>query len=605
METVKEEGETSKEAKKEGKELKFVASVHRHPPLGVPKSLHGYRNVEPFGGTPPRTRVNYLFQRVTARVSSFQVAVSEGLPDGGEGRRVSLFVLEPEISAHQVLMDLGESFPLVPQGEGRERFTYLDTFDWRLWAAGLTLASAPHGRGVRLLLLADDGRSWEAWEPHPPEFSRDLPPGSFRDILEEASGIRRLLPRAHVRWHEERFALRDESQKTVARVRILKGNASLPDSPETAPLRTQLHLDPLEGCKEEFERAVSLLQQASSLELWERGELTAILAPLGRAPGDYSSTFGLDLHPEMPSGEALKAVHRHLLDILLANQDGVIKDLDPEFLHDFRVAVRRTRSALTQVPHVFPQSDLLRFSQGFRWLGERTGPTRDLDVYLLRIPAYREALPEGLGDQLEPLVRFLSRKKRLEHRRMVRSLGTKRYARLMDDWRAFLQSPLETGPDLPNAARPIRLVASERIWKAYKKVLKRGRKTNRKTSSETLHRLRIDCKKLRYLMTFFESLFPKETLRPLIKDLKNLQDNLGDFNDLYLQRASLLGFAGEMMASGAAPPATLMAMGQLMMQLEARQSVEGEAFRTRFRKFVRPKKQVRFRSLFRSESGPE
>ena len=42
------------------------------------------------------------------------------------------------------------------------------------------------------------------------------------------------------------------------------------------------------------------------------------------------------------------------LQTLRINEDGVRKDLDSEFLHDFRVAVRRTRSALSQIKGVFP-----------------------------------------------------------------------------------------------------------------------------------------------------------------------------------------------------------------------------------------------------------
>ena len=508
------------------------------------------------------------------------------------------FVLEPEISTAEVLTGLGEGFVLAPGERTRQRVTYLDTFDWRLDAAGLTLTASPHGRGIRLVLMADDGRGWEVREPQTPSFAGDLAMSPLREAVEEASGIRRLLPRAHARWEEERISLLNEDHKTVVRVRLRRGDARLPASREPAALPSQLHLDLLKGYEAEFKKALFLVRKAFRRKPREGGELAMVLGALGRSPGDYSSTFRLELDPQLGAGEALRTIHRCLLDTMEANQEGMIKDLDSEFLHDFRVAVRRTRSALAQVPGVLPEPVLLRFSEEFRWLGERTGPTRDMDVYLLKIPAYQRALPEGVRDQLEPLVRFLKQKKRREHRRMVRSLGSKRYVRLVEEWRAFLQAPAEADPELPNAARPIRLVAEEQIWKVYRKVLKRGRKTDRRTSPETLHRLRIDCKRLRYLMTFFQSLFPAKALKPLIKELKNLQDNLGDFNDLYVQRAALLGFAGEMLASGKAPPATLMAMGQLMGQLEARQTVEGEAFRARFQKFAREKNQKRFRRLF-------
>jgi CHAD domain-containing protein len=517
---------------------------------------------------------------------------------------VSRFVLEPQFSADEVLKGLGEVFVLAPGEPAHERLTYLDTFDWRLWAAGLTLAASTRGRGTRLVLRGHDERRWEAREPGIPQFARELPPGAFREALEGASGIRRLLPRAYARWHEERFALLNEDEKTVVRLRLRKGQASLPGARETAPVHTQLELELLKGYEAEFRKAVSLLRRAFRLRPQEDSDLALVLGALGRDPGDYSSNFRLRLDPKQRAGEAMRAVHRCLLDTMLANQEGMINDLDPEFLHDFRVAVRRARSALAQVPGMFPEEIVLHFSEEFGWLGERTGPTRDMDVYLLKIPAYQRALPEGVREELEPLVRFLSLKKRSAHRTMVRSLGTERYARFVREWGTYLLTPVEPEPSLPRAHAPIGVVARQRIWKVFRKVLKRGRKTDRKTSPETLHRLRIDCKKLRYLMTFFQSLFPPGALKPLIKELKNLQDTLGDFNDLYVQRAALLGFAAEMMASGKAPPGTLMAMGQLMGQLESRQAVEGEAFHARFEKFARERNRARFRKLFGPEGPP-
>jgi len=162
----------------------------------------------------------------------------------------------------------------------------------------------------------------------------------------------------------------------------------------------------------------------------------------------------------------------------------------------------------------------------------------------------------------------------------------------------FLDEPLPEGPETPNAPRPIGEVASHGIWKAYRKVLKRGKATDRNTSAEALHALRIDCKKLRYLLTFFQSLYHEEEAGALIKKLKKLQDNLGDFNDLQVQREALEGFAHEMMEAGDASPETLMAMGRLMGRLETEQEAEREAFHQRFRRFARGKNRARFDRLF-------
>ena len=71
-----------------------------------------------------------------------------------------------------------------------------------------------------------------------------------------------------------------------------------------------------------------------------------------------------------------------LLEIQDANLPGALGDSDVEFLHDFRVAIRRTRSVLREMRGVFAPDDLERVRASFKWLQDQTSATRDLDVYL-------------------------------------------------------------------------------------------------------------------------------------------------------------------------------------------------------------------------------
>ena len=61
-----------------------------------------------------------------------------------------------------------------------------------------------------------------------------------------------------------------------------------------------------------------------------------------------------------------------LLDIAEANLDGVIRDIDTEFLHDLRVAVRWTRAALKLAGDALPGDLAALFAPEFRWLGQLT-----------------------------------------------------------------------------------------------------------------------------------------------------------------------------------------------------------------------------------------
>ena len=512
--------------------------------------------------------------------------------------RTYLHVLGPQLSPEEILEALGRRFSLTEPDRSRERLTFLDTFDRRLLSQGLTLSARSAGRGVALRLWGRNGEGWEARAPGTPAFAREVPAGPLREALTPAADVRRLLPLARVRWEEELRGILNEDGKTVARLLLREGRASLPDGKEKHTLPPHLHLLPLKGYEADFRDLEAFLLETPGTEASGEGELSLVLNALGLSAAPCTSKLDLELDPAMEAGEAARVIHRRLLETIRANEEGVIRDLDPEFLHDFRVAVRRTRSALTQVKGVFPPATVARFKREFKWLGDRTGPTRDMDVYLLKIPDYRAALPQGVEDQLEPLVLFLEKKKRQAQGGLRRTLGSSRYARLLRDWSAFLDEPPPECPETPNAHRPIGEVASHGIWKAYRRVLKRGKATDRNTSADALHALRIDCKKLRYLLTFFQSLYREEEAAALIKKLKKLQDNLGDFNDLQVQREALEGFAHEMMEAGNASPETLMAMGRLMGRLETEQEAEREAFHHRFRRFSRGKNRKRFNRLF-------
>jgi len=511
---------------------------------------------------------------------------------------VSLFTLPPDSDPQAILERLQEAFTLQLLETSEERVTYLDTFDWRLMDAGFTLVAAPRGRQVNLTLSSDDGEAMESRTPRLPVFADDLEDECFRKALSKRAKIRRLLPQARAQWSRRLWAVLNEDEKTVARILVRNGTARGSATRTFQPVSARLQLLPLKGYGTELRKVASALRRVGATRAIPRNELQGILEVLGIPPERHSSSTIIQLAPELRADQAARIIHLELLKTLEVNLDGVLKDLDAEFLHEFRVAGRRARSALSQIKGVFPEPSVTWFGEEFRWLTTRTGPTRDMDVYLLKIPAYQDALPEGVRDELVPLVSFLEKKKRQRHRRLVRSLTSARYTRLTDSWFEFLQEPKQEVTPTPNAGRPIAAVARERILKAFHKILKKGAMIGWNTPAEALHRLRIDCKKLRYLLSFFQSLFPPEAVDPLIKELKLLQDNLGDFNDLQVQSAALRAFAQEMMTTGVGPPATLMAMGQLMGQLEAEQVVERRAFHKRFKAFARRENRQRFEEVF-------
>ena len=318
---------------------------------------------------------------------------------------------------------------------------------------------------------------------------------------------------------------------------------------------------------------------------------------------------GRPLDAAMRADAAAKAVLLQQLDALTANEAGARAGLDPEYLHDFRVAVRRTRTALGQIRDVFPQKALERFRAGFAWLGVVTGPTRDLDVYLLHFPDYRARLPEAVQEDLQPLHDFLKSHQKKEQAALVKVLDSHRYRQLMQGWRAFLEADVPAKTSLTNAMRPVREVAGEQIARVYRRVVKQGKAITRTTPATDLHRLRKSCKKLRYLLEFFQPLYPPKKIKKLIKALKLLQENLGAFQDLEVQGAALRQFSQQMVDEGETPATTLIAMGMLVAGLGDQQQRVRKEFKTHFAAFRRERNRRLFAELFpppaKAPSTPE
>jgi CHAD domain-containing protein len=488
---------------------------------------------------------------------------------------------------------------IVTEGDAVVR-TFHDTFDWRVYRNGGTVEQADGHWSWR----GNDGRARSGRRPgEPPAFADDLESADLRDALAAVLSVRRLLPRVTVDKTTTVLRILDDEEKTVVRVAIETGTAILPQGRAPKPMAGRVRVLPVRGYVAEFEGARTFLEKRLGCKPDTRTDLEVAMAAVGKKPGDYSSKFKLSLKGDLEAAEAARRIHRKLLKTMIANERGTRQDIDSEFLHDFRVSIRRTRSALTQFKGVFATADLERFKTEFAWLGRVTGPVRDLDVWLIKLDGYGEALPEAIRPNLEPLKAFLRREQKTEQGKMVGALDSARYERLVQDWRHFLAHGTPKSDPPPNALRPVASVARERIRKVWRRVMKRGGKIGPGSPNEKLHELRIECKKLRYLLEFFRTLFGRDEVGALVTELKRLQDNLGDFNDYEVQQDTLRKFADRMSKDGTAPAGTLLAMGRLLLRLEEGQSEERERFEECFTRFALRETRERFERLFGPRSA--
>lgn len=302
------------------------------------------------------------------------------------------------------------------------------------------------------------------------------------------------------------------------------------------------------------------------------------------------------LRPGMSAHAAARHILRQLLAMMRANEAGIKTDADIEFLHEFRVAARRTRSALSQIRNVFPPEDVEYFKSGFQAMGHRTNDLRNLDVFLTIEADYRARLPGDMREDITPLFDYLRSRRAAALAVVITSLESAAYARFIAEWEHFLCRPIGEN-DPGNALVPVIKLARGRLERQYRNILRDGEHALDHPDDEHLHALRIECKKLRYLLEFFAELFPPDEMTPLLKQLKRLQDNLGAVSDLNDQRDYLLSIVEPLELDGTQARRTLVATGFLMsaMALDL-QSVRAD-FAGIFEDFASPANRKQFKRL--------
>jgi CHAD domain-containing protein len=282
---------------------------------------------------------------------------------------------------------------------------------------------------------------------------------------------------------------------------------------------------------------------------------------------------------------AAETVLRALLDAIRENLDGAVAGEDPEFLHQLRIAVRRSRTVQRQLAPVFPPLELPGFRAEFKWLQRVTGEARDLDVYLEDFESMRELVPQEVRPDLDPLRQVLGHGRLASHGAAARALRSRRTSELLTDWESLLESlverPLE---DRPGATLPIGELAGSRIRKVYKRLVAMGRAIGDHSPAEEYHELRKKGKELRYMLELLGKIFDPEVVDGLVRPLKALQDVLGRHQDREVQMALLRSLADEVAGLPRGPRAVL-AMGILVDRLGLDERAAREEFAERFAEF--------------------
>ncbi len=246
-------------------------------------------------------------------------------------------------------------------------------------------------------------------------------------------------------------------------------------------------------------------------------------------------------HIESPwnVSKSVQAVLQHNLKYLQEWENAARSWEDIEGVHQTRVSFRRMRSALNIFRLVIPREVSSEWSASMGELAGRLGPARDLDVFI------DEALG-SIGDKLnlpgkDRLCEEVRQARANAYRDVVEMLDSDEYARFKNDFGKWCETRAWEQADLKKKQRRLleggtMAFARKVLDRQERRVLEAGAHVD-KYDAEAMHKLRIECKKLRYAAEFFFPVFPG--MDEFIGHMKSLQDLLGVMNDVAVMRQLL------------------------------------------------------------------
>jgi CHAD domain-containing protein len=268
------------------------------------------------------------------------------------------------------------------------------------------------------------------------------------------------------------------------------------------------------------------------------------------------------------------AIRRHVTGVLL--------DLDPEAIHDMRVACRRLRATLEAIAPAVGGPPARRARDRVARLVRGMGAVRDLDVFLAAVGARAETLRPVQQDALAASLAPWQLERDHLHARLAATLQTRPFAA----WQLTLDALARRLDSADATAEPAARVARHpaRIQRLLKHTRRLGRSIGHDTPDRKLHRLRIHCKKLRYAC---ECLAAEEggAAGEFARHTARLQSVLGHHQDLSVEAERLRAALKSPAARGT--PALRSALKALLAQVAGEQARSHRACFKAWRRFER------------------
>jgi len=231
------------------------------------------------------------------------------------------------------------------------------------------------------------------------------------------------------------------------------------------------------------------------------------------------------LSRRMPVARTASNVLRAILQDFLEKVPEARSGDSKKGIHDLRVAVKRFREAFRLFRPVLRKKTFRKHREWIEDLNDALGEVRDRDVALVRL----RKLTAGLA---EPPSSVVGLQARLESERLgsAHALGAMLDRLRLEGVPAQLAARIESLELEAASGQPTYEFARERVRERLLDVRARWTAARQEATPESLHRVRIGNKRLRYAIEPFSRMLGKE-VRRLYRSASRFHDVLGDLHD--------------------------------------------------------------------------
>ncbi len=369
-----------------------------------------------------------------------------------------------------------------------------------------------------------------------PEWEVTLPDATLNPALFEAPAVRALLTSAR----QAKLLPVFETRFWRTTWQVQWEGAQIEVALDQGEVRSGTHSQPILELELELKSGTALALFDLALALAETIPLRP--DPVSKAQRGYALFLGqlaapvkaapAGLRAEMPVTAAAICAAQSALAQLTGNLVGLLDGRDPEYLHQFRIALRRMDAALRINQHC-PALAALRAE--LRWVLDNTSLARDRDVLMTHtLPAVQAQVADPV---FERLLRAIQPLRHAAHADLSAALGSARFGQFLLRVGRALLSCEQDSLDADNAGS-LKRRARELLAKQHRTLLRRGGDATT-LSVAARHRLRVAAKKQRYLLAFMAEIYPQRASRAYLAALSGLQQQLGELNDLAVAQRCL------------------------------------------------------------------